>query len=305
MKRLLLFLIFGFLVACTPSVASTPTFQPLSTDTLIAPTVMATELPPTETHISPTLTQLPSTATATHLPPDETQIPACVTLIYEEYAQFEIIDPSGQRILVDVYDPERLSSPASAADILLTTHTHWDHLNPDFQSAFPGEQLFLAAGKLSFEDGQIQGLASAHNAGDQLKPEGGTNYIYVLDIGDLRIVHFGDIGQNALTEEQLEAFGHVDVALIQLNNSYSDMNAENRKGIKLMEQLQPRLIIPTHLNLDTTKLAVAEWEGFYAETPQLQICETDLSNLGTQILFVGEAAETMVKYVELMKWGGQ
>jgi L-ascorbate metabolism protein UlaG (beta-lactamase superfamily) len=302
MKSLVLLLIFSLLVACAPSVTSTPTWETLPTDTVIIPSETS---PPTQTLIPPTSTKPSATETATPVPPTDTPALACVTLIYEEYAQFEIIDSNGQRVLIDVYDPEKLTSPAVAADILLTTHTHWDHLNPGFQAAFPGEQLFLEAGALSMDDVEIQGLASAHNAGDPFKPEGGTNYIYVLDIGDLRIVHFGDIGQNLLTEEQLVALGQVDVALTQLNNSFSEMNAENQKGIKLMEQLQPRLIMPTHLNLDTAKLAIAKWEGFYAETPMVQICKTDLSEKGMQILFAGEAAEMMIKYVELMKWGGE
>ena len=87
-----------------------------------------------------------------------------MTLIYEAYAQFEIIDPAGQRVLVDISDPEKLSYPVSATDILLTTHTHWDHYKPEFQAAFPGDQLFVQAGSLSLSGVEIQGLASAHNA---------------------------------------------------------------------------------------------------------------------------------------------
>jgi L-ascorbate metabolism protein UlaG (beta-lactamase superfamily) len=203
---------------------------------------------------------------------------------------------------VDVYDPEKLSRPVGAADILLTTHTHWDHYNPEFQTAFPGEQLFLQAGSLEFQGSNIQGLASAHNAGDRLKSEGGTNYIYVIEIGEMRIAHFGDIGQNTLTDEQLNTLGRIDIALTQLNNPFSDMSAENRKGINLMEQLQPRLVIPTHLNLETVKLAIAQWAGFYTEKPSLRICETDFSENGTQILLMGEAAGTMLKYIELVEW---
>jgi hypothetical protein len=80
------------------------------------------------------------------------------------------------------------------------------------------------------------------------------------------------------------------------------MNAENRKGINLMDQLQPRLIIPTHLNLDTAKLAVAQWSGFYSETPTVEICESDISWEGTEILFMGGAAEMMPRYLALDKW---
>lgn len=295
-------LLFILLVACTPSVDSSPASAPAPTNTGIPP---SPTFSPTQTAALPTPTPRPPTVTVTAVPSTATPRPACVTVIYEGYAQFEIIDPTGQRVLVDVFDPEKLSYPARATDILLTTHTHWDHYNPDFQAAFPGEQLFVQTGSLEYPDVKIQGLASAHNAGDRLKPEGGTNYIYLIEIGGLRIAHFGDIGQHALTDEQLGVLGQVDVALMQLNNSFSDMNVDNAKGIGLMNQLQPRLIIPTHLNLDTVKLAVVQWEGFFADSANLQICNADLRETGTEILLMGEAAETMQKYVELLAWGGR
>ena len=186
---------------------------------------------------------------------------------------------------------------------MLTTHTHWDHYNAEFQAAFPGEQLFVQAGSLEAPGLNIQGIASAHNAGDRLKPEGGTNTIYLIDLGEIRMAHFGDIGQNELTEDQLTVLGNIDIAITQINNPYSEVNAENRKGIYLMEQLQPRLVIPTHVNLDTTKLAVAQWPGFFTASSTLQICKSELSREGIQFLLMGEAVETMIKYVNLVEWG--
>ena len=302
MRRIIPLVIFiWILVACSSARVSTPTLvsEPPATSNAIPTSTRE----PTQTSVPPTQTQPSPTETVTLLPPTETPIPACVVLKYGEYAQFEILSPTGQRVLIDINDPEKLSSPASAAHILLTTHTHWDHYNPDFQAAFPGEQLFVQTGSLELQDGNIQGIASAHNASDRLKPEGGTNYIYLIELGGLRIAHFGDIGQNELTEDQIAVLGNIDIAITQINNPYSDMNAENRKGINLMEQLQPKLVIPTHVNLDTTKLAVAQWAGFYIASTTLQICESDLSRDGIQFLLMGEAAETMIKYVDLAEWG--
>jgi len=292
----------ALLSACNSVTVETPTLVPelnTLTATVLPPTAKSseTQIPP-----SPTIADLPPTKTATSLPPTKTSVPACVTLIYGEYAQFEIISSSGQRVLVDVYDPEILSSPVAESDVLLTTHTHWDHLNEGFQAGFPGLQLFVQSGMLEAPGAIIQGIASAHNRGDALKPEGGTNYIYLIEMGGLRITHFGDIGQDTITEEQLAVLGQVDIAISQLNNPYSDMNAENQKGINLMNQLQPRLIIPTHLNLDTAKLAVAQWSGFFTNKHRVQICEANLSSERTQILFLGEAAETMPRYLELRNY---
>jgi hypothetical protein len=52
-----------------------------------------------------------------------------IEIHYAEYAQVELINSKGTRILIDVFDPSRLSRPATSKDILLTTHTASDHTN--------------------------------------------------------------------------------------------------------------------------------------------------------------------------------
>jgi hypothetical protein len=79
------------------------------------------------------------------------------------------------------------------------------------------------------------------------------------------------------------------------------MNPENQKGLRLMEQLKPRLIIPTHVNLDATKQAIAQWPGFFQVDPGIEICADDLGDQ-TQILFLGETGEKFSRYVELGDW---
>ncbi len=301
MNRILFWVILScFVGACSPVLEAKPGAVTL-TNTITNP---SSTPEPTQTPLPPTASPLPPTYTATTVLPSVTPLPACVTLIYGENAQFEIVDPLGQRVLVDVHDPERLSKPAVDRDILLTTHTHWDHVNEKFLADFPGDQLFVREGRVELPGGRIQGIASAHNASDQFKPAGGTNYIYLIELGGLRIAHFGDIGQNTLTADQLALLGEIDIALTQLNNSYSGMNAENGKGIHLIGQLQPRLVIPTHVNLDTMKLAISQWPGFYADGATFEICAADLGE-STQLLLMGEAAETMINYLELKKWGNQ
>jgi hypothetical protein len=300
-KFILSLIIISMMIGCSSAPPVTVTSAPRLTDTIILQT---TPTEPTQTHVPQLSTEtreLPI-ATPSPEPTTVTPIPACVILKYGEYAQFEIINPSGLRILVDINDPDKLSNLVVDDDILLTTHTHWDHSNDEFQANFPGEQLFVQAGLIEAPNVIIQGIASAHNASDQLREEGGTNYIYVIETAGLRIAHLGDIGQTSFSEEQLTALGKIDIAITQFHNPYSGMNAENRKGIHLMEQLQPRLIIPTHTNLDTLKVALSQWDGYHTESSTQEICESDLSNDETKILMMGDAVDTYRKYVQLMLW---
>jgi L-ascorbate metabolism protein UlaG (beta-lactamase superfamily) len=214
-----------------------------------------------------------------------------VNLIYEGNAQFELINSAGTRVLVDIFNPDALASPATEADVLLTTHDHRDHINADFLETFPGQQLYMAEGQINLADVGIKGVKSAHNAMDELD---GSNYIYIIDMAGLRIAHFGDIGQDELTPEQLDMLGDVDIALTQFKNSYSQMNTSNKKGFNLMAQLQPRLIIPHHGNesIDVVEMAVDEFSEVYVTAEPLAI---NRSNLPDQTAMLVMEEEYMVK----------
>lgn len=209
-----------------------------------------------------------------------------VTIICDDAdPQFEAVSPEGTRVLMDIANPSLLSGPPSAKDLLVTTHSHADHYLSSFTDSFPGQQLKIKTGVLQTDGVKITGIASSHSASGEFLAEGGSNYIYLIEMGGLRIVHFGDIGQDNLTAEQLSILGEVDIAIAQFSNSYSAMNIENRKGFNLMDQVKPRLIIPTHIDEVTAKYAAGKWASFYIAGP-LKISKADLAGGKTKILFM-------------------
>ncbi|HNT73579.1 MAG TPA: MBL fold metallo-hydrolase [Anaerolineae bacterium] len=226
--------------------------------------------------------------------------PAPVTLFYEENAQVEIISSQGTRVLMDIYDPQLLSAPATKNDVLLTTHNHSDHQNGKFLKSFTGQQLLIREGEIALEDVKIRGIASAHNDGLPLKPEGGSNYIYIVDVDGLRIVHFGDIGQAELTPDQLEALGTVDIAIMQLANSFSSVDVKNKIGFNLMAQVKPKVIIPTHYNKAALEYALQLWPGFYAGK-QVTFSRDQLTD-ETRLLILGGMGEIYQKTYALQTW---
>lgn len=62
----------------------------------------------------------------------------------------------------------------------------------------------------------------------------------------MRIARFRGLGQKPFGNEQLAAPGKIGIAVIQFDNNYSQMNAGNKKGFKLMTRVEPGLIIPAH-----------------------------------------------------------
>lgn len=224
-----------------------------------------------------------------------------VTLTYGDNAQVELVTATGRHIYIDVYNADSLTKPPSADDILLTTHLHGDHYYRAFVDGFPGRQLFTSEGKIELTDVTVTGLASAHNSGDEIKAVGSTNYIYIIEAGGLRIVHFGDIGQDVLTEGQLAAIGKVDLAITQFANSFSNMSAANLKGFNLMDQVKPHLILPTHSDSASIKIAAGRWPGYYSETPTVTLSPADLPG-ETSLLILGMLAAPYGKIYNLTPW---
>jgi L-ascorbate metabolism protein UlaG (beta-lactamase superfamily) len=222
-------------------------------------------------------------------------------LTYGDNAQVELVTPTGRHIYIDVFSPGMLTKDPSKDDILLTTHLHDDHYKAIFVKGFPGQQIYNSTGKIELPDVTITGLAAGHNAGDPLLDKGGTDYIFVIETGGLRIVHFGDIGQDALTSEQLTAIGSVDVAVMQFSNGYSNMDATNLKGFNLMDQVKPRLIIPTHSDSDATKIAIEKWKGWYSESRTMVLSAGSLPSEAS-ILFLGSGATSYGSIYKLPLW---
>ena len=243
---------------------------------------------------------LSSSPTPTASAPATASPAAGVTLRYAGNAQVELSANGGARVLIDVYDPDALSAPPTADDVLLTTHRHDDHVSAGFPDGFPGEQLFVREGALETPDATITGVAAAHSQGDRLAAKGGTDYIFIVDMGGMRIAHFGDLGQTALTRGQLKALGDVDIAVTQFDNSFSQMDTTNLKGFKLMQQVKPRLIVQTHSSLAAVEHAGTLWPLLYSERPWVTFTAAGLPAT-TSLLLLGDDAAFYAEQVPAEK----
>lgn len=160
---------------------------------------------------------------------------------------FVIISSKGTVIVADpAFMPQ-----GTPADLVAATHPHFDHYDdafwrsPETKSAVKFNMKPVQERQV--KDVKVIGIASTHR-GDVIDKEVPDNVIYLYEVDGLRIAHMGDIGQEALTAEQLAQLGKVDVAIMQFNNGFSRYSVENGKGFKLMEQLKPQVVISTHSN---------------------------------------------------------
>lgn len=164
------------------------------------------------------------------------------------YTSYVISSVNGENV---VLDPTAMP-PINRVDFnpvaILSTHSHNDHVDSVFSRSYDCHKLNYEKGEIQTNDFNIYTILSSHN-GDIIK-ETNQNFIIVLEVNGLRIAHMGDIGQTALTEEQLTELGDIDIALMQFENSYSSMTLKNEKGFTLIEQLNPTIVIPTHYSLN-------------------------------------------------------
>ena len=225
-----------------------------------------------------------------------------VTIFYHTSAQFELVDSDGNRVLMDIRSPENLTSAATSSDILLTTNTQYRTYVQEFVDSFPGEQLFLEAGEIKTPDVSITGIASGINPAEDVA-NASRNFIYIIEMGGLRIANLGQIGQEEFSQDQLALLGEVDVVLTHFVNSFSTVNTQNQIVFNLMDQLNPKLIIPTFGsgNMDMIELAAEKWSEFATANQSVSVSASIMSN-ETQFLIMGENAENMKSIFDIPEW---
>jgi L-ascorbate metabolism protein UlaG (beta-lactamase superfamily) len=127
-----------------------------------------------------------------------------------------------------------------AADLLLVTHEHGDHNGVEVVGGEP-PILRSTAGRLESPVGPVTAVSSEHDAA--AGTERGHNTIFVFDLDDIRVCHFGDFGQPALREEQVQAIGHVDLLFVPVGGGPT---AGAQEAAAIVERLAPRWVVPMH-----------------------------------------------------------
>jgi L-ascorbate metabolism protein UlaG (beta-lactamase superfamily) len=128
----------------------------------------------------------------------------------------------------------------SEAQLLLITHEHIDHNNVEAVGGEP-DLVRSTAGRIDSPVGPVTAIASEHDrvAGT----ERGPNSIFVFELDDLRVCHFGDFGQSTLREEQEQAIGTVDLLFVPVGGGPTSDAAE---AAEIVARLAPRWVVPMH-----------------------------------------------------------
>jgi L-ascorbate metabolism protein UlaG (beta-lactamase superfamily) len=180
-----------------------------------------------------------------------------MTINWYGHSCFKIANQGGHlTIITDPFDKSiGLVPPRGNADIVTVSHDHYDHNNIKAISGSPF--VIKSAGEYEIKGVRIVGCNSFH---DKKKgAERGINNIYLIEMDKIRVCHLGDFGQKKLTDNQLETIGQVDILMIPVGGNYT-INAQ--EAHKVVEQIEPRLIVPMHYKVSGLKLDLAKVNDF-------------------------------------------
>lgn len=194
------------------------------------------------------------------------------SLAFEFDGRYIYVDPVGQ-----FADYGRLPK----ADVILITHDHYDHLDPEAVETLEKEGTLIVGNRSSVEK---LGKGRAMDNGDtldvddrfridavpaynttpgheQFHPRGGRDNGYLLTVGDSRIYVAGD------TEliPEMRSLGRVDIAFLPVNQPYTMTVDEAAEAVRT---IRPGIFYPYHFGqtdtpTDTERLAeILRAEGF-------------------------------------------
>jgi len=162
---------------------------------------------------------------------------------------------SGIRIITDPFDDTvgyRL--PEEKADIVLTSHDHFDH---NYIEAVKGSFVHVnKPGSTTVKGIPVTGVSTYHDEKNGSKR--GKNIVFKLDIDGVKVCHCGDLG-HILTEEQVREIGDVDVLLVPVGGTFT---VDAAGAMQVVKQLKPAVTIPMHFKTEDLSFNIDGVEKF-------------------------------------------
>lgn len=88
--------------------------------------------------------------------------------------------------------------------------------------------------------------------------------VYLIELDGFTICHLSNLGHK-LTPEMLEVIGDVDILLIPVGGGAGTGGLDAKKAHEVIEQVDPRIVIPMYYKTPGMKLSLAELETFSKE----------------------------------------
>jgi len=189
-----------------------------------------------------------------------------LTIEWLGHSSFLLSSASGTKILLDPYTPSAMVDYPTRkvdADVVIMSHLHSDHNNHDMARGKPevipglknnGDWNIV---QKTVSGVKIETVPTFHYSEDSDKGRG-KNSVIVMTMDGKRVVHLGDLG-HVLTDEQKSRIGKVDILLVPVGGEYT---IGPKEAHMVIEQLEPRVIIPMHYKTEKVVLPLAGVDDF-------------------------------------------
>jgi L-ascorbate metabolism protein UlaG (beta-lactamase superfamily) len=187
----------------------------------------------------------------------------CVVLTYK-----------GTRVVIDDNLAELGGKSIVRADDLALFSSHGD------RTKVTAKLVVENPGEYEMGDVSVHGVAAQAHV-DEPGTKNAT--MYKITAGDLDVMFAGNISPD-VTEAQLEAIGHVDILFVPVGGSGYTLDPVG--ALKVIKEVEPKMVIPTHYNDKGLKFPVPQIELEHAlkemsmevsqTVPKLKLKSSDL-----------------------------
>jgi L-ascorbate metabolism protein UlaG (beta-lactamase superfamily) len=183
-------------------------------------------------------------------------------------------------VAIDPHDKTGLKMPKFQASVLLVTDPKDENINAE---GLRGDSFVIdGPGEYEVKNVFVYGIPAD-------KKDDGKITIYLIEMEGIKIAHLGATSQDTLTDKQMEIIEGVDILLVPIGGGYT-LNAT--KAVKLISQIQPRIVIPMYYKVPGLTAKADTLDAFLKEygvakpepMDKLKISKKDLPQDETKVI---------------------
>ncbi|OQX71033.1 MAG: hypothetical protein B6D62_02970 [Candidatus Cloacimonas sp. 4484_275] len=142
------------------------------------------------------------------------------------------------------------------ADIVLSSHDHFDHNNISLIKGNP--EVVKTDGEFNIKNVYIRMFPVWHD--ENRGKERGNNLLMKFSLAGKNFLHCGDLG-HMLPDEIIEKLGKIDVIFIPVGGYYT-IDAKTAKAI--VDKLRPKIVFPMHYKTPVLDFPIAKIDDYLA-----------------------------------------